>query len=583
MLDLRSSVYARVVLFLAVVCLALLGLDMKQIWTARDTRLQEARTDTDNLARSLAQHAQDVFETTDAVVNGLSDTILAEGRDPAAVRRLERRMRLRVADQKILNGLFVFDENGNWVGSSQGAAAPDKVRDLNYAGRDFFRYHRDHGDDAILVSPPVRNKADGVWAITVTRRVNQPDGSFGGVVDASVSIEHFQRFFETFDIGKQGVVSLTSGQGIVIIRRPFDEGNTGRNIAQGEFFRKIQRDADAGGFEYTSLIDGKSRLASFRRVPGFDLLVSVALDKNEVLAPWWHETKVHLVWSAITILFMLILGYRLTIQIRDRVAAEAVARTLRIEADQIRKSDAERNTYERELEQQKRELERSNAALEQFAYAASHDLQAPLRAIAHLAQWIDEDVRATASPDTIDNLTLLNGRVARLQMLTSGLLAYARVGRADFVVEDVDVAAAVQDVVSMLSPRPNFVVACDGEMPTIRTHRTPLQLVLRNLISNALQHHDRDSGRVDVAMEIVGDMAEIRIGDDGAGIEPRFHDEIFVIFKTLRSRDEVETGGMGLAMVKKLVTENGGRIRVESNPPARGATFVFTWKVIAPG
>jgi len=225
------------------------------------------------------------------------------------------------------------------------------------------------------------------------------------------------------------------------------------------------------------------------------------------------------------------------------------------------------------------ELKRSNAALEQFAYAASHDLQAPLRAIAHLAQWIDEDVSATASPDTLENLKLLNGRVARLQMLISGLLAYARIGRADLVTEDVDVAAAVQDVVALLDPRPNFVVTCETDLSAIRTHRPPFQLVLKNLISNALQHHDRAEGRVTVAVRLVHDMVEVRVSDDGPGIPQRFHEEIFVIFKTLKSRDEIESGGLGLAMVKKQVMENGGRIWVESAPPARGTTFVFTWKL----
>jgi signal transduction histidine kinase len=246
-------------------------------------------------------------------------------------------------------------------------------------------------------------------------------------------------------------------------------------------------------------------------------------------------------------------------------------------------SPAKRVQHEREmsrleLEQQKHELERSNAALEQFAYAASHDLQSPLRAVAHLAQWIGEDIAATASLETMGNLQLLNGRVARLQMLVSGLLAYARIGRSDLVAEDVDFAASVKDIVDMLELRPNFVVVCEGKTSTIRTPRAPFEMVLRNLILNALQHHDRAEGRITVAMRQMDGMVEISVGDDGPGIEKRFHDQIFVIFKTLKSRDDTEAGGIGLAMVKKQITENGGRIWVESAPPARGTTFIFTWK-----
>ena len=164
-------------------------------------------------------------------------------------------------------------------------------------------------------------------------------------------------------------------------------------------------------------------------------------------------------------------------------------------------------------------------------------------------------------------------------MLIRGLLAYARVGRTNAEAEDVDVAAAVQDVVNMLEPRPGFVVVCEGEMSTIRTPRAPFETVLKNLISNALQHHDRAEGRITVAMRLIDGMAEIRVGDDGAGIDKRFHAEIFVIFKTLESRDVAELGGIGLAMVKRQVTANGGQIWVESAPPARGTTFVFTWQL----
>jgi signal transduction histidine kinase len=229
------------------------------------------------------------------------------------------------------------------------------------------------------------------------------------------------------------------------------------------------------------------------------------------------------------------------------------------------------------LTERSAELERSNAELDQFAHVASHDLKAPLRGIAHLAQWIAGDVAATASPETTTNLTLLQSRVARMQMLLDGLLAYSRVGRLQSAVEDVDVAEVVRDVVAMLAPPPGFIVACEGTMPSIRTYRTPIQIMLENLIGNALKHHDRAEGRVIVTMRLVDGVAEFRVSDDGPGIPPQFHDRIFVMFHTLANRDDVESSGLGLAIVKKQVEALGGHIRVESAPPARGTSFVFTW------
>lgn len=237
-----------------------------------------------------------------------------------------------------------------------------------------------------------------------------------------------------------------------------------------------------------------------------------------------------------------------------------------------------RHQIELEKEQQRAELERSNADLEEFAYAASHDLKAPLRAISHLVQWIADDIEPLVNPETLENLKLLQGRVARMQMLLDGLLAYSRIGHTSSTVEDVNIAEVVLEVVAMLAPPPGFVVACEGTMPIIRTHRVPIQVVLENLISNGLKHHDRTEGRITVQTRAVDGVTEFRITDDGPGIPAQFHDRIFLMFQTLASRDDVESSGIGLTIVRKKVQTHGGRIWVESAPPARGTTFVFTWK-----
>jgi signal transduction histidine kinase len=133
----------------------------------------------------------------------------------------------------------------------------------------------------------------------------------------------------------------------------------------------------------------------------------------------------------------------------------------------------------------------------------------------------------------------------------------------------------------MLGPPPGFVVACEGTMPVIRTHRVPIRRVLENLISNGLKHHDRAEGRITVQARSVDEATEFRVTDDGPGIPPQFHDRIFLMFQTLASRDDVESSGIGLTIVKKKVQTHGGRIWVESAPPARGTSFIFTWKEAA--
>jgi signal transduction histidine kinase len=157
------------------------------------------------------------------------------------------------------------------------------------------------------------------------------------------------------------------------------------------------------------------------------------------------------------------------------------------------------------------------------------------------------------------------------------LLAYSLIGRDQTQFEEVNTREVVNDIVD-LAPLPcGFVVICENWMP-IYTHRTPLRVVLDNLIGNAWKHHDRTGGRITASMSLVDGFAEFRVSDDGPGIPPTFHERIFEIFQTLQGRDEVEGSGIGLAIVKKMVEVHGGRIKVESAPPERGTTFVFTWK-----
>jgi PAS domain S-box-containing protein len=230
------------------------------------------------------------------------------------------------------------------------------------------------------------------------------------------------------------------------------------------------------------------------------------------------------------------------------------------------------------IERQREELLAANSELEQFAYVASHDLRAPLRAIQNLAEWIAEDVAATASEETRENLVLLRGRCDRLDSLLTGLLDYSRAGRVKARPELLDAADLVADIVEYLSPPPNFTIEGPQKMSAFMAAKVPLEHVLQNLIANAIKHHDRDKGRIIVAAKDLGTHVEFRVKDDGPGIDPAFHDRIFGIFQTLRPRDEVEGSGIGLAIVRKAITAYDGTIRLESAPPQRGASFIFTWK-----
>jgi len=265
------------------------------------------------------------------------------------------------------------------------------------------------------------------------------------------------------------------------------------------------------------------------------------------------------------------------VQVCSKDELGEVANSFNDMAEHLQEALVARHRAESELTASMQELERSNHELDQFAYVASHDLKAPLRGIRSLAEWIADDVKATASADTMENLALLQNRVERLDLLLDSLLQYSRVGRAGGKAEEVETCQLVHDIAGYLAPKPGFVIDCSDTMPELYTFKAPLELVFRNLISNALKHHDGDHGKVTVTGKWNGKLAEFRIEDDGPGIPPAFHQKIFQMFQTLKPRDQVEGSGMGLAIVKKTVESQGGSIRVESEADRRGTSFIFTW------
>jgi PAS domain S-box-containing protein len=228
------------------------------------------------------------------------------------------------------------------------------------------------------------------------------------------------------------------------------------------------------------------------------------------------------------------------------------------------------------LARQTKELARSNADLEQFAYAASHDLRAPLRTLTTLSEWIEEDVRSGGGRDVGKHLAQMRDRVRRMESLTDDLLRYARAGRPGAEVGPVDTAALIDEMTGLLNLPEGFQVIVTPGMPVFLAAKAPLGQVFRNLIGNAVKHHDRPAGQVVVSARDRGPTYEFSVADDGPGIPEHFRDRLFKMFQRLETSDRVDGSGIGLALVKRHVESRGGEVSLD---PAggRGATFRFTW------
>lgn len=258
-----------------------------------------------------------------------------------------------------------------------------------------------------------------------------------------------------------------------------------------------------------------------------------------------------------------------------RVWSTEDIRLLRVFGDLLAVS-VERKWTDEKIYRYNNSLEKINNELNRFAYIVSHDLKAPLRAINNLSEWIEEDIGDKLEGETKEQFSLLRGRVRRLENLINGILEYSRVGRIKTRIESFELSKLLSDLTGRLNLPKHAEIKIQKDEVSLFSEKAALEKVLGHLIQNGVKYNDSDTPTVEVSWLDHGKTLEFMVKDNGEGIHPHFHEKIFQMFQTLKARDEVESTGVGLAIVKKIVEDKGGKIWVESMPSA-GSTFHFIW------
>jgi signal transduction histidine kinase len=235
-----------------------------------------------------------------------------------------------------------------------------------------------------------------------------------------------------------------------------------------------------------------------------------------------------------------------------------------------------RHQVEEDLARKVDELARSNADLEQFAYVASHDLQEPLRMVTAYTQLLAERYRGKLDENADKYIGYASEGAQRMQVLIQDLLAFSRVGR-NIASGSVDCNAVMIEVLQTLAAaiQESAAVVTYGELPAVWADRTQMAQVFQNLIGNAIKFRGQKPPAVSVQAEEAAHYWRFAVSDNGIGIAPEYMDNIFVVFQRLHARTEYPGNGIGLAICKRIIERNGGKIWVESQPGS-GSSFKFT-------
>ncbi len=261
---------------------------------------------------------------------------------------------------------------------------------------------------------------------------------------------------------------------------------------------------------------------------------------------------------------------------RARASLECQAVTLNHTNQALRSEMAERKRAEDSQRQLLKELECVNRELREFAYVVSHDLKAPLRGIDSLVSWIATDYADRFDQAGKENLALLVARVCRMHALIDGILEYSRMGSVREQRQPIDLGALIPEIIDLLAPPAHIAVTVETSLPVLLAERIRIQQVFQNLISNAVKYMDKPSGNIRIGCKPLGGMWEFYVADDGPGIEERYFDKIFQLFQTAHNKPGVESTGVGLTIVKKIVEMYGGSIEVQS-AVGKGSCFRFRW------
>ena len=504
---------------------------------------ESIRRDTMNLARAFEEHTVRTLRSVDQALLFVKFQYEQIGD------------RLDIAEA--VQGGMIISNLFNQVGviNAEGIYHLSNIPNFNRVDlkdREHFRVHVDADSKSFFVSKPVLGRATGKWSLQLTRRINRPDGHFGGVAVISVDPFYFTSFYNDVDLGRNGVVTLVGLDGIVRARRAGDTMEVGQDLSRSKLLDLVKQ-SDAGHYIAKSAVDGVERGVSYRKLKDLPLVVVVGVERVAAMADFEARRLAYLRFASV--MTFVIAAFCL-------LSVGLLTRQRRI-AQHLRESQAR--------------AESANRLKSEFLASVSHELRTPLNGIMGYAELLK--VTATDDEPREYAQTILSSSQHLLELVNSILdLARVEAGEMRLKLGDEKVSALVSEVRSRYLPVAvgkgltlNATGPADPEW-TIRCDHTRVVQILNNLVHNALKFTDTGFVRIEARAE--GDRCVFEVSDSGCGIDADMHE---LIFERFRQADNFETrahggAGLGLALCRELAELMGGDISVRS-ARGQGSTF----------
>ncbi len=507
---------------------------------------EAVRRDTMNLARAFEEHSTRLLRGADQSASFLKFAYEKSGG------RIEIATYVRegMVGATPFNDLGVIDEAGVLRHSSLPSANPVDLSD-----REYFRAHLAHDTNSLHVGIPLPGRAPGKWSLPLTRRINKPDGSFGGAVLISVDPFAFTRLFSDVDLGREGVVTLVGLDGVVRARRSGERMEVGQSVAASQLF-ELLRTRNEGSYRAASQVDGVERINSYRKLRELPLAVVVGVSEQEAMAAFVARRQGGLELAAALTLVIIAFAAVAMVLLRRQQEIAAGLRRVRDKTDS------------------------ANRLKSDYLVSMAEELRTPLNGICGYAEYLRETARDETSRDFA---RIIHGSSQNLLEVVSAVLDLGRIeaGTLGLHLEDEDLpglmaelctthrARAVSRGLSLdceLEPDARRVVHCD---------RARVLQVLDILVRNAIEC--TEAGFVRITARLSGDDWAFDIEDSRAGVLPLKHAAVFGrAHQVGRLEMQHHDGtGLGLVLCRELAALMDGSI-TQHSMPGKGNIFTLS-------